>query len=241
MPVGNFAIADVVMGIVIIVSAAFGLMRGLAREVLSLVIWVAALLLGIAFADSVAGVLGLDLSVGLQTAIGFAIVFVAVLVGGALAQRFLGGLVESTGLTGTDRTLGLVFGTVRGAAVVLVALILLRPFAESRDWWSESRIAPPLLTFENEVMELFDLVMDSVSGPAEPQPVGLDAGVSTAFAPRAGPHPVASMKQTRRLLPGGWRRLAAGRFRAAKSRGDREAVASRSQPAGFREVGKCAV
>lgn len=179
MPVGNFAVADVVMAIVIVVSAGFGLMRGLIREILSLVIWGAALLLGIAFANPVAGVLGLDLSPGLQTAIGFAIVFAAVLIGGALAQRFFGGLVHSTGLTGTDRTLGLVFGAARGAAVVLVALILLRPFAESRDWWRESTIAPPLLTFENEVFELFNLLMDAVSGPAtsgapvESPPAGL--------------------------------------------------------------------
>ena len=182
MGFGGFAVADVVMVILIGVSAVFGLVRGLIREVLSLVIWISALVLGIAFAKPLAGVLGLDLSTGLQTAIGFAIVFVAVLVGGALVQRFLGGLVASTGLTGTDRTLGLVFGTVRGAAVVLVALILLRPFAESRAWWSESVVAPPLLTFENEVIELFDLIMDAASGPAgvapqEPSPTG------TAFCP----------------------------------------------------------
>ena len=124
--------------------------------------------------------LGLNLSAGLQTAIGFAIVFVAVLVAGALAQRFLGGLVESTGLTGTDRTLGLVFGTVRGAAVVLVALILLRPFAESRDWWAESLIAPPLLSFENEVIELFDLMMDAVSDPLAAAPRPTSDGDNTA-------------------------------------------------------------
>ena len=195
MPIDNFAVADVVIGIVIVVSAVFGLMRGLVREVLSLVIWVAALLLGIAFADSVAAMLGLDLSAALQTAIGFAIVFIAVLVAGAFAQRFLGGLVESTGLTGTDRTLGLLFGTVRGAAVVLVALILLRPFAESRAWWAESLIAPPLLTFENEVIELFDLMMDAVSDPMAATPEGLGTGKETptpghrdriAHTPRVG-------------------------------------------------------
>ncbi|MCY4014089.1 MAG: 16S rRNA (cytosine(1402)-N(4))-methyltransferase, partial [Gammaproteobacteria bacterium] len=38
-----------------------------------------------------------------------------------------------------------------------------------------------------------------------------------------------SMKQAQVLLPGGRRRLAAGRIRAANSRGDREAVASRMQ------------
>ena len=188
MPIGNFAVADVVMGIVIVVSAVFGLMRGLVREVLSLVIWVSALLLGIAFADSMAAMLGLDLGAGLQTAIGFAIVFVAVLVAGALAQRFLGGLVESTGLTGTDRTLGLVFGTLRGAAVVLVALILLRPFAESRDWWAESLIAPPLLSFENEVIELFDLMMDAVSDPiaAAPRPTSDGDNTASKLDPSGG-------------------------------------------------------
>ena len=46
-----------------------------------------------------------------------------------------------------------------------------------------------------------------------------------------------SMKQTPLLLPGGRRRLAAGRIRAANSRGDREAVASRMEEpsAGERE------
>ncbi len=164
---GSFYVADVVIVVVIVVSAVFGVMRGFMREVLSLVIWVSALLLGIAFSGSVAGLVGLNVSAGLQTAIGFAIVFVAVLVAGALVQRFLGRLVESTGLTGTDRTLGLVFGAVRGAAVVVVALILVRPFAESRDWWQESVVAPPLLTFENEVIELFNIVTDAVSPRAD--------------------------------------------------------------------------
>ena len=182
MPVGDLAVADVVIGIVIMVSAGFGLMRGLLREVLSLVIWVSALLLGIGFADAVVGVLGLDLGAGLQTAIGFAIVFVVVLLGGAILQRVIGGLVTSTGLSGTDRSLGLVFGGVRGAAVVLVALILLRPFAESRDWWQESSLAPQLLTFENEVLELFEILMDAVGGPAE-NTVDEDAAASVLPIP----------------------------------------------------------
>ena len=168
MPLGDFANADLVMGVVIAASAVFGLMRGFLREVLSLVIWAGALLFGIAFADRVAGLMGLDLSPGLQTAIGFAAVFVAVLIAGAILQRLVGGLVKSTGLTGTDRTLGLVFGTVRGATVVLVALIVLRPFAESREWWQVSRIAPALLTFEAEVLEAFDYIASGIAGGREP-------------------------------------------------------------------------
>ena len=185
MPAGNFAVADVVMAVVIVVSAVFGAMRGLLREVLSLVIWGAALLGGIAFAEPAAGVLGLDLGAGLQTAIGFAIVFVVLLVAGALVQRLLGGLVESTGLSGTDRTLGLMFGIVRGAVAVLVVLILLRPFAESRQWWTESKIAPPLLTFEKEVIELFDVVIDAVGGPSHDGREARGPGTGAETAPQA--------------------------------------------------------
>jgi len=174
MPVGDFSIADVVMGVVILVSAVFGLMRGLLREVLSLVIWASALILGILFADDVAGLLGLNVSPGLATAIGFAAIFVAVLIGGAILQRLAGGLVSGTGLTGTDRTLGLAFGAIRGAAVVLVALILLRPFAEGREWWVESRMAPALLAFEADLLEAFNYVVNAVSGTSgEPVPVGV--------------------------------------------------------------------
>lgn len=164
MPAGDFPVADVVMGTIIVVSAVFGLMRGFLREVLSLVIWGAALLLGIAFAHPVADLLGLDVGPGLQSAIGFTIVFVAVVVCGAIAQRIVGRLVDSTGLSGTDRTLGLVFGTVRGALIVLVALIMLRPFAETRDWWPTSRIAPVLLSFEEELVGAFDQIVAAVTG-----------------------------------------------------------------------------
>ena len=235
MPIGNFAAADVVMGIVIVVSAVFGLMRGLVREVLSLVIWVAALLLGIAFADSIAAMLGLNLSAGLQTAIGFAIVFVAVLVAGALAQRFLGGLVESTGLTGTDRTLGLVFGTVRGAAVVLVALILLRPFAESRDWWAESLIAPPLLSFENEVIELFDLMMNAVSDPlAAPQPTSDGDNTASKLDSSGSLLPRASR------MKAGPEMLDTGPYMETSTPGHPDQIAYAPR-AGYREERTCAV
>ena len=167
MPVGDFPVADVVMGTVIVVSAVFGLMRGFLREVLSLVIWAAALLLGIAFARPVAALLGLEVGTGLQTAIGFTIVFLAVVVCGAIAQRIVGRLVDSTGLSGTDRTLGLVFGTARGALIVLVALIMLRPFAETREWWPSSRIAPVLLSFEGELVGAFSQIMAAVTGSPE--------------------------------------------------------------------------
>lgn len=159
MPTAELAVADVVIGVVVLVSAVFGLLRGFVKEVVAVLIWVGAVLASMAFGPKLGALLGLTLSARLQNAIGFGAVFITVLVAGALLQRLLRGLVEGTGLSGTDRTLGLVFGTVRGVAVVTVALILLRPFAGARGWWSESVLVPPLLALEADLMELVNAVL----------------------------------------------------------------------------------
>lgn len=147
------------MLIVILVSMALGLFRGLAREVTSLAIWFGAFVLAAVFGPLAAGALPAELGGGVRSGLGFAAVLVAVLVAGAFAQRLLAGLVRTTGLTGTDRTLGMAFGAARGAIVVIVGLIVLRPFSIERSWWQESSVAPVLLAFEHEVLALIDGVV----------------------------------------------------------------------------------
>ena len=64
-------------------------------------------------------------------------------------------MIQSTGLGGTDRFLGLVFGALRGGLVVIGALIAMRPFAETSDWWEESLLRPELMVFADDILELF--------------------------------------------------------------------------------------
>lgn len=162
MPIGEFAIADIVIVVVVLVSAVFGVLRGFVREVVSLVIWVAASLLGVLCGARLGTLIADSLGPRLQVAVGFAVIFIVVLVLGALVQRLLGRLVESTGLTGTDRTLGLLFGTVRGGAVVVIALIVVRPFVEDRPWWPESQLIPPLMALEADVLDLVNYGADTL-------------------------------------------------------------------------------
>ena len=164
MPFEDIAFADAVIAGVVLISAIFGMMRGLVKEVLSLIIWVSAAFLAMTFGPALAALTDLALNTRLRNVIGFVAVFVLVLVAGAFVQRFLQGLIHSTGLSGTDRTLGLAFGALRGAAVVLVALMLLRPFAAERLWWSESMLAPPLLSLEGDFRELASAVLDAFGG-----------------------------------------------------------------------------
>ena len=154
------------MLIVIGASAAFGLFRGLVRELVSLAIWAGAFLLSLLFGPLLAEQMEFNVGPGVKTALGFAAVFVVVLVAGAFLQKMLGAMVEATGLTGTDRTLGLAFGAVRGAIVVIVALVALRPFSEDRGWLSESTVAPFLLAFESHVMQFIDAIVALFTGGA---------------------------------------------------------------------------
>jgi membrane protein required for colicin V production len=63
--------------------------------------------------------------------------------------------VNATGLSGTDRLLGFLFGSFRGIILCIVILIGLRPFSETAEWWRESIFIPQLAAFEGEVLQLF--------------------------------------------------------------------------------------
>lgn len=156
--------ADGIIVAVVGLSTAIGLVRGFAREVMSVIVWVTAFVAALLLGEPVAHLL--DLGAGLGTAAGFAIVFVAVLIAGAVVQRMLAKLVRSTGIGGTDRMLGSLFGALRGGLVVLVALIALRPFAETTAWWLESALVPELLAFERDVLDLLHVVMRRFAGPS---------------------------------------------------------------------------
>jgi membrane protein required for colicin V production len=99
--------ADIAIVALVLLSSVIGLVRGLVREVLSLVVWVLAFLVAVGFADSLAtrfaGILEPDSA---RLAVAFVTLFVGILIVGGLIQWGLGKLIEGTGLSGTDRLLG---------------------------------------------------------------------------------------------------------------------------------------
>jgi len=92
---------------IIVISLLVGALRGFIKEVFSLVVWAAAFVVAYRFAGDVAVLMEEQVSLpSARTAIGFIGLFIVVLVIGGLANYLLGRLVESTGLSGTDRLLG---------------------------------------------------------------------------------------------------------------------------------------
>ncbi len=145
---------DIVIVIVLIVSALMGMFRGLFKEVLSLVIWLLAFLAGLYFGPEVGQRLGIANNPTAALVIGFIAVFGVTLILGGMVQWAVARLVESTGLSGTDRLLGFVFGGARGAVVCIVALIALQPFVGDAPWWQQSRLQRQLMAFEDDVLSL---------------------------------------------------------------------------------------
>ena len=125
------------------VSLLLGVWRGLVREVLSLVNWVLAFYLAQWFAQDAAKYLSMSgVSEALRYAIGFALVFVVSAFVGGLMVWGLSKLVSSAGLGMVDRSLGAVFGLLRGMIflLALTVVIAMTP-AKSSSWWTQSVMA----------------------------------------------------------------------------------------------------
>lgn len=147
----DIAVADTGIVLIVAISGLISLTRGFVKEAMSLVIWVAAFVVAMTFSDAASVLLVNFIELAsLRQLAAWGGLFVGTLLVGAMVNFLLGKIVTSTGLGGTDRTLGLVFGVFRGLLVVL-ALVIAMPKAiplEQDPWWQESRLIPIFQNFE---------------------------------------------------------------------------------------------
>lgn len=139
-------------------SCLIGIIRGFVREALSLVIWVAAVIIAKLFGEQLAALLVNQIeSPSLRLMTSYAALFVAVLLLGAMASYLIGALVRATGLSGTDRLLGMVFGAARAFIIVMALLILLPGFlpVDQDQWWHEAQLIPHFLACEDWVVAAY--------------------------------------------------------------------------------------
>jgi membrane protein required for colicin V production len=123
---------DLALVLILGVSVVTSLRKGLSREVIGLVSVVAALLLAIWFYNS-AGAFFLPYvsSPSIAHFIGFALVFVAVLLLGGVVSFVVGRFLKVTGLSFFDHLLGAVFGLVRGVLIGVALVMGIMAFSQS--------------------------------------------------------------------------------------------------------------
>jgi membrane protein required for colicin V production len=143
---------------IISLSSLFSLKRGFVKEALSLVTWVAAFIIARTFNPNLQTLL-VDLidTVVFRAVAAFALLFIGTLIVGAIINNLIGLLVKITGLSTTDRLLGVIFGVARGVIIVVVTIALLRvtPVAEDT-WWQESVMITKLQVLEQWSRTVFE-------------------------------------------------------------------------------------
>ena len=135
---------DIVFLIVLISSVAEGLQKGFARTALGLAAVVVGLVGGLWFYASVAPLFRTHVGPTWANVLGFLVIFVGVIVIGALLGALIAKLLKMIYLSWLDRLAGGAFGVLRGALVCAVIVAVMMAFSSRPPPGSvaNSRIAP---------------------------------------------------------------------------------------------------
>jgi len=158
---------DVAILVIFVVSIGLAMMRGFVREVVSIASWVAALLLAIMQAASVASMLpdaldsasfsldGAEYGTNIRGILAFILIFFSVLIIGVIINKLLAQVTQTEMLKGIDKMLGVIFGFIRASVVVVVLIILSRSFTQLPDayGWQASTLIRPFENLSNWVLD----------------------------------------------------------------------------------------
>ncbi len=138
-------LVDGIVLIIILLSVLFGIFRGFVKETIALVTWIAALWIAARFCEPASAYVpaGVDTS-WIRLAIAFAVLFVITLIVGGIFNFVVNQLVSKTGLSGTDRILGFIFGAFRGALIITFITLFAVSCTdmEKKPWWKTSVSMP---------------------------------------------------------------------------------------------------
>ena len=143
----GLTLTDGVLGGILLLSLIAGAWRGLVHELMSLAGWVVAFVFAQWLADDVARWLPVwrEAAVQVRYALSFVLVFVASMFAAAVVSWLLGKVVSTAGLRPVDRSLGGIFGLVRGTVILLVLAVGVHLVGmRSAAWWQASHVTPML-------------------------------------------------------------------------------------------------
>lgn len=125
---------------IILISVLISIVRGFVKEVFSLASWILAFWVALLFYPHLATLLAdYVVTSSIRSFVAFASLFVVTLILGALVNHLISTVVKKTGLSGTDRMLGIFFGIIRGVAIVTLLVLAAgaTPMPQD-DWWQNA-------------------------------------------------------------------------------------------------------
>lgn len=137
-------IFDYLVLFVLVSSVVISTLRGLVKEILSLLGWVVAFVVANAYGAQLAPLLPEVIpGATARLIVAFVALFLGVRILMGLLSLAIGALVEATGLSLADRGLGGLFGLARGIVIVLAAVILCGMTSiPQQAFWKDALLSP---------------------------------------------------------------------------------------------------
>lgn len=140
----TLAVVDYFIIAVILFSTLISFFRGFLAEAMSLLIWVLAAVVAFKFTASLSNMLsGVIHTPSARYIASFILLFVLILIFGSIVNHFLAAFIKSTGLSGPNRLLGMIFGFGRGILLIAIFILFAEMTSVVRDpWWQASVFIP---------------------------------------------------------------------------------------------------
>jgi membrane protein required for colicin V production len=168
-------VLDVIVIVVVLISAILAMVRGFVREVLSVASWVAAAVAAYFFYKPVVPFIQPYLESATVAIIvsAAAVFFVALIVVSYIAMKISDFVIDSR-IGALDRVLGFVFGAVRGVLMVVVALIFFNWMVARPPTWVTAAYSKPILDRLGE--QLKDAMPADLEAMIQSRIRGVDTG-----------------------------------------------------------------
>lgn len=166
---------DYVIIAIIVLSILTGLFRGFFKELIALCVWILAIWCGLTYAQFIS-TQWLAPHIQDKTAclaLAFVLIIVCVLLAGGLVNALLSFLLHRTGLSGTDRILGMGFGFTRGVFIVALLMLIVKMTALPYQQYMEKSYLyakfDPVVNWLYGMAPNFIKQMQSIEGNKEPE------------------------------------------------------------------------
>ena len=135
---------DIALLAILLISTVFSIVRGFAKDAISLTAWILAFVVAVTLADKFAIILPDSMeSARLRVGVSIAVLFLATLIMGTIANFLLAGFINMVKMQNIDRGLGAMFGLTRGVIIVCLLVVLGSYIGlNEASWWSSSALVP---------------------------------------------------------------------------------------------------
>lgn len=158
----GFTMVDGIVALIVFISAILAYSRGLVREILSIIGWIAAAIIAFVFAPQAVPLINeiplindiIGASCELAIIVGFAAVFAIALIIVSIFTPIFSNMIQNTSLGKLDQGLGFIFGIIRGIILVVIGLVAYTYVGAKVEWVDNSKTKVFLASSQEKMQDM---------------------------------------------------------------------------------------